>query len=447
MRKGTDVKTVIFSATMVAALLCVGHPLLAQQQSSHGRQKVGADQANASSEMATDDDQSAGEDPGTALQQTMNNVYGYDDASQYDPLGQGDGQTLGYGMADPTDASYTGAEALTTGYESGDDTGSTDSTGNCCNSTCCGDSCCKPCLPFWAHRNEVFAELLLLRPRGADVAYAQVENGIGPAGVPFGPVGTVAPVYTIGYRAGFAYALNRCTSIVTTYTYFQSEANSALYANPPLSIQPLTTLPQLNNAGTNSLAAFGRENIRFQFADIDYKKLLNGGSNWAVNYTLGTRYANLHQAYREAQTFGPGVSNVATNINFDGLGTRIGVQGERKARNRGFLAYGKGFASLLVGSFRSGYLQSNNFLGPQGAALWHDNRAVPILEYELGVGWQNQTGRIRISAGYYFGAWFNTVSTNNFIYSVQNNSYNTNTSFRADTITFDGLTTRAEFRW
>jgi len=166
-----------------------------------------------------------------------------------------------------------------------------------------------------------------------------------------------------------------------------------------------------------------------------------------VNYTLGTRYANLHQAFREAQTFGPGVSNVASNINFDGLGTRVGLQGIRKVRNRGFMAYGKGFASVVVGTFRSGYLQTNNFQGVQGGAAWNDSRAVPILEYELGVGWQNPTGRIRISAGYYFAAWFNTVSTNNFINSVQTNGYNTNTSFRADTITFDGLTTRAEYRW
>ncbi|HUY35042.1 MAG TPA: Lpg1974 family pore-forming outer membrane protein [Pirellulales bacterium] len=476
MRKGTDVKTVIFTATTVAALLCVGHPLRAQQQSPPVRQWMGATLAGKSSQTAADDestgdddsiadDESTGDDdpaddenPSTASPDISRNVHGYRYAShpgKYDPWGQGSGQMLGSGQmpgdvladpADDSDAPYTtGAEPFAA-YGSGDDADNTAQGGN---PACCGDGCRKPCCsPFWAHRNSVFAEMLYLRPRGADVAYAEVRNGTDPAtAVPFGQVATVSPNYSIGYRAGFTKALNRCTSIVATYTYFQSETNSSLFANPPLSVHSLVTLPQTYNAVSDSLGALGRYNVRFQFADVDYMRLLSGGDNWALNYTVGTRYANLHEAFREAQPLGPGVTNVASNVNFDGLGTRIGLQGERKARNCGLMAYSKGFASLLVGTFRSGYSQTNNFQALQAMAAWNDSRAVPILEYELGLGWQNRTGRIRISGGYYFAAWFNTVSPNNFMAAVQNNSYANNTSSRSDTVTFDGLTTRAEFRW
>ena len=73
-------------------------------------------------------------------------------------------------------------------------------------------------------------------------------------------------------------------------------------------------------------------------------------------------------------------------------------------------------------------------------------RTVPILEYEVGSGWQSANGRVRLTAGYYFGVWFNTVSTGNFIQSVQANNYNSQIN-NSSAITFDGLTTRCTFYW
>ena len=320
--------------------------------------------------------------------------------------------------------------------------------GSCssCGGSCGVGSCCNNCCePFWAHRSGVFAELLVLRARGADVAYALPRNGVDPAtAVPFGGVARAAPNYDpSGFRLGAIYALDRCSSFQFAYTYYQTETNGSVFANPPLGVHSLVTDPHTYTTASDSLAALSRYNIGFQFADMDYRRLIAGGRNWAVNYALGTRYAHLTQNFREVQPIGPGATSVATNINFDGGGSRVGLMGERKAYNRGFLFYGKAFADILVGNFRSDFHQTNNFQQTQVWTSWKDFRPVPILEYELGAGWQNRSGNFRVSGGYYFACWFNTVSTSNYIQAVQTNNY-VNVG---NAITFDGLVARAQYVW
>ncbi|HEV3005345.1 MAG TPA: Lpg1974 family pore-forming outer membrane protein [Pirellulales bacterium] len=442
-------KTVIVTATM-AALLVVGPCATAQENEPTTMRPTGTTPGGISSAPADDDIADDSDEIEAASYETQEYGYG-SHPGYYAPRGPANGFVGAYSQTNPFDASdgddvySTPTDLPTPDFDPDGDEILSDGR----QASCCGDGCCHSCCsPFWAHKSGLFAEMLYLRPRGVDVAYAEVRNGIDPAtAVPFGQVATASPSYAMGYRIGIARALNRCTSIVLSYTHYQSETDGSLFANPPLSVHSLVTLPQTFTAASDSLAALGRYNVRFQFVDLDYKRLLSGGDNWAVNYSLGTRYADLHEAFREAQPIGPGVTNVASNVNFEGLGSRIGLQGERKLRNRGFMAYGKGFASLVVGKFRSGYAQTNNFQTLQALASWDDSRAVPILEYEFGVGWQNVSGRIRFSAGYYFAAWFNTVSTNNFIGAVQTNAYNNNHSNLADTVTFDGFTGRAEIRW
>ena len=61
-----------------------------------------------------------------------------------------------------------------------------------------------------------------------------------------------------------------------------------------------------------------------------------------------------------------------------------------------------------------------------------------ILQTELGLGWQNATGNIRLTAGYQFAGWFNSLTTGSYILGVQNRQFNN----LNETITFDGLVTR-----
>src|SRR5581483_7762634 len=236
----------------------------------------------------------------------------------------------------------------------------------------CQTSCCQDCCdPFWAHRNSVFAEALFLKPRGgSDVANAQPQNGIGPTAVPFGVVSSNSPTYSPGFRLGGTFALDRCSSIYAAYTYYQAESNGSLFVNPPLVDHSLVTLPQIGTAASDGLASLSRYNIRFQFADLDYRRLIAGGRNWYLNYAVGARYANLQQLFRQTQVLGPSMTGVGTNIGLDAAGSRVGLLGARKAANRGVYIYGNAFADILVGNFRSSYRQANTLSGVQGFNSW-----------------------------------------------------------------------------
>jgi hypothetical protein len=337
-------------------------------------------------------------------------------------------------------------EAMKNDQFASNSTGNAGSRSGSCGGAGCMAKCCNDCCePFWAHRSGFFAEWLMLRARGADVAYALPRNGVDPAtAVPFGGVSTASPNYDpAGFRLGGIYALDRCSSLQFAYTYFQTETNGSVFANPPLSVHSLVTDPHTYTAASDSLAALSRYRIGFQFVDLDYQRLISGGRLWSLNYAVGTRYAHLSQNFRESQPIGTGATGVATNVNFDGGGSRIGLIGQRKAARSGFLFYGKTYADILVGNFRSDYNQLNNFQQTQVWSSWKDFRPVPILEYELGAGWQNASGRLRLSGGYYFAAWFNTVSTSNYIQAVQTNNY-VNVG---NAITFDGIVGRLQYVW
>lgn len=426
-------------AVVAATLVCVGTPSHAQQPYPY---------AGAADSAA----------PATSTQPEVSRVYQYPSisvnaeatSSAYDlvPASESDRLTYNDYYADQPTPADGSAPAANPGPMAVDD-----GAGSCCG-TGCGSGCgagggygfAAPIAadPFWAHRTGAFAEALYLRPRGATVAYGDPQLG----GVSNGSVGTINPDYSIGYRLGATFALSRTTSIQIAYSNFQSESNASIFASPPIAIQSLVTNPIGPATG---LGDFARYTTRFQFADVDYRRLLAGGRNWYVNYSLGTRYGILTQQFRSADV-APGVgipgstTNVGTNINFEGVGARFGLQAARQMANRGFLIYGKTFGSVLAGNNRASFLQTNSIAGVQSFNAWKDFRSVPILEYEVGSGWRSANGRVQITAGYYFGVWFNTVSTGNYIQTVQTSNYNS-TINNSSAITFDGLTTRFTYLW
>jgi hypothetical protein len=66
-----------------------------------------------------------------------------------------------------------------------------------------------------------------------------------------------------------------------------------------------------------------------------------------------------------------------------------------------------------------------------------------VVELEAGLMWISSQGRLRISGGYLVSAWFNTISTPEWITAAHDLAFNG----LDDRITFDGLTARAEVRW
>jgi hypothetical protein len=101
----------------------------------------------------------------------------------------------------------------------------------------------------------------------------------------------------------------------------------------------------------------------------------------------------------------------------------------------------------LAGHFSGSYSQHNIFAGNQASTQISEDRLVPQLEFELGVGWVSPKGRVRVSAGYYVGTWFNTITIPGLIQGVQNNNFTTNSNNFRDTLTFDGLVGHVEFRY
>ncbi len=316
------------------------------------------------------------------------------------------------------------------------------SRGKSC-STCSTCSTCKPCGQY-AHRTGVFGEYLFLQASGVDMAYAQPRDGLDPnTSVPFGAVGVANPGYETGVRLGGSFALDDSTSIVATYTWYESSTENAIATDVPNSLHSLVIYPGTFTAASNSLFADAVYDIDFQLADLDYRSRLFRSNKTAFNYIVGLRYGNLDQQFISTQQASPGQTTVQTDTGFDGYGIRLGLDGERQFCGHGVFLYGRGAASFLVGTYNSTYVQTNTFATIQAQTSWTDDRITPILEYELGLGWQSPSGTVRVSAGYYMAAWMNAVTTPAWIDAVQADNF----TDVEDTITFDGLTARVEIGW
>jgi len=110
------------------------------------------------------------------------------------------------------------------------------------------------------------------------------------------------------------------------------------------------------------------------------------------------------------------------------------------------MIYGKSSASFVAGEFRGRYTQSSDVDPIIVDTSWKAGRIVSILDLELGAGWQSACGRWRLSGGYMVSGWFNAIPSNQWIQSVQTNNF-VGLGSNINAITFDGLTTRLDYRW
>lgn len=311
---------------------------------------------------------------------------------------------------------------------------------NCNDSATC--DCCPE--PLWLHRSSVFADLLYLRPGNIDYIYAVEQTGTLPTDSPTGPTGRVGLDAGFGFRVGGNCCLSDCSSIQASYTWFEQDTSDTITANPGnvLIFQP--GVPGIPNVGSSSIQSSAEYDIRFQQVDVDYRALLYGTCNSAVNYFAGLRYANLEQNFHAQQDVGVpvGLADVTTEINFDGFGIGFGLDAMRRSAYSGLLVYGRASASFVAGEFKADYLETTQF-GPNsviGNSL-EDYRVLTILQTELGLGWQSECDRFRVTAGYQFAGWFNSLTTGTYIAGVQTRQFDE----LWETISFDGLVTRVEW--
>ena len=309
-------------------------------------------------------------------------------------------------------------------------------------------------VPMYEHRFSVWGDFLYIRPRNAEVAYALPI--VGPIGVapplgqevPFGPVAVVDFEFEPAFRAGFKLRLHEDSSLAAQYSYLRTTASDSATVIAPLVLRSLVSHPGAANTATDTLDANATHGIDYDLIDADFRALVDGCEicdaecAHAINVILGGRYVRLDQQFQSNFAV-LGINSVNTNVDFEGGGIRMGVEGERHATRRGFFAYGKGIGNLMVGRFKADYLQVNSISGNEAITSYETGRVVPSVDLEVGVGWVAPRRRLRLSAGYMASWWFNVVKTEDFINAVQNHMFHDPTGV----LTFDGLTTRAEWQF
>lgn len=293
------------------------------------------------------------------------------------------------------------------------------------------------------YRFGAFGELLYLQAgAGANIVYAVPVDGVAASAQPVGALGTLNPDFELGFRAGGILVLDNLSAVVGTYTKWDGETTGAITTTAPNVIRSLVTAPGLANTAPNSRNASAEYDIDMQMVDLDYRREIWRRTNISLDGLVGARYAELGQELTVNQVFGPVTTTVDTSVDFTGIGLRIGGEGETRPFGGGFLLYGRSMLDILFGKFDANYTQSNTTPVVQSFLSFEEDRTVPIAEIELGAGFTQPVYGVllRFTAGYHFSAWFNTVTTNEYINAVQTGNYLNAT----DTLTFDGVIGRLE---
>lgn len=309
----------------------------------------------------------------------------------------------------------------------------------------CGD--CAPAAPRTL-RFGVFGEYLYLRPGdSATTDFAvPINGGIVPPDepiIPVGPISTINPDFDSGFRAGFWWQRTCESQLGATYTHFETSAAEAVAIDPANNIVllALAVHPATAAADFFFTDAAAQYDVQYKTIDLDYRHLLCSDCIYRVNYVAGVRWLHYEDSLGAQYTSPSRVENVLASNDFDGFGLRGGFEGEWGGQQGGIFGYGKAIGGAVAGRMRSSYQQSNNFEGVVVSTSREDDRIVPTVEVEVGVGWRSRNQRWRLSAGYNITAVFNVASANSLVNSIQTARYNDN----QDTFTLDGLVARLEF--
>ncbi len=312
----------------------------------------------------------------------------------------------------------------------------------------CGDGACESCgEAVCCCRKGIYGwgEFLYLNPRDAEVAFAVPVNIQTPGtyAVPVGQTAVLDPDYSPGFRVGFAVDMAPCSRLGAEFTHFESRTHAEASAAAPNVLFSRVQVPLSANTITTFGSAEGDLDIDFDLVDIDYRHTFINGCSHTMNYLVGVRYGHLDQNLRTSFTV-LGREDVISDITFDGGGIRFGLEAEKHSCTTGLMIYAKAIGSLVAGDFQASYSQSRN-TGPLNEIQtgWKAGRVVTMADMELGMGWVSCNGCLRLTGGYTFSKWFNTVMVDEYIQAVQNNDF----VGLGDEMTFDGLVARAEVRF
>jgi Legionella pneumophila major outer membrane protein precursor len=300
-----------------------------------------------------------------------------------------------------------------------------------------------------------YVDWLYLRPGNSDIVYAVEVTGPDPVNdSPTGPTGINQMGFASGVRVGGFFTVGDCSRLDISYTWYQTDDQNTIQAAAGTVLDLQVAHPSRATSGVGSAMATADQDLTMQLVDLDYQDLINQSSYGSLGYRIGVRYGRLEQGFMAQQDIfaGAGLTTVASDIDYDGVGIRMGLDYERLAASSGFLLYAKGTASFLAGELKADYRQTNQFGGSAviGNSL-QDYRILSILDAEAGIGWQDCSGRYRVTAGYIFSGWFNALTNGAYIEAVQTatNGVQRPGTYNdvAETFTLSGLTVRGEFRF
>jgi hypothetical protein len=313
----------------------------------------------------------------------------------------------------------------------------------------------------------VFGEYLYLRPGGDRIGYAvPIDGAITPPGsiapIQIGPEASVDNSYASGYRVGFQRMFGCDSSLTFAYAALDSSFTDQVTTDIPFVLRSLVAHPGTESSATEFVVGSARSDIDFKLADISFARSLVRRPSYWINWQAGLRYGKLQRQFGSILANSILEESVETEVNYDGGGFRFGLSAGRHISlgcatspasdcgcpdcrtPHGWSLYGNAFASFLGGSFRTHYVQRDNFTtDPIVDTGWKEERIVPILDVEFGCEWISRNQRWRLHAGYLFSAWYNVVNTDEFIDGVRQNL----STEIAGTLTFDGLKAGAEFRF
>jgi Legionella pneumophila major outer membrane protein precursor len=306
---------------------------------------------------------------------------------------------------------------------------------------CVGDNCKPKKCHFM-----IFGDFLYWTVHGADVPFAQAFDGIDPINsVPRGPVGVASPRFQPGVRVGGGASISENAWVVATFTYFRTDRDASLSAPNGDVLHNFLVFPNTTSSAVDSLTSAISYRIELYMGDLDYKCAFVNNSCLVMNWVAGVRYAHLDQNL--VNTFQvTGSTTVDSHIDFDGVGPRVGIEGQYQM-GCGIYGYGQGILNVLFGQYRGNTTEQNVFTGLVGQTSVTANRAIPVLEMELGLGWLSHNGCVRLSGGYYVGSWFNTMTMTSLSSGIGGVNFTTNGNNFRDTMVFDGFVLRAEFRF
>lgn len=293
---------------------------------------------------------------------------------------------------------------------------------------------------------EFFGELLYMRPRDAEVAYSvPVDGPIAPVlgnGIQIGPTNLVEMNHQSGFRIGVTAVNSCCGRLIGQWAHYESRDTDFDSISTPNVIRSLVTHPLGANVASDGLQSGASYDIDFDLIDLGAQTPIFRGACWAADFIWGVRYGQLNQQFFSF-TGVNGSTDVTTEIDFNGVGPRVGLIGQRNLGWGSLYMYNRNEAAFLVGKFDASYAQSDQFGGLQVDTGWEAGRIVPQLEMELGLGCGTPSGRFQIRAGYLISAWFNAVKTDEWINAVQQN----NPDELGEGLSFDGFVARAEARF